>query len=194
MFGNRLEPSTREPGYIPAWCAFALSNLYGSLGFIMGGNRFWHPTAQRTRWARETYLRVTIPRITRLCVQSFQALHKNSFSSPKNHPSGRVFFFGFGSYFFWFLGPKSAAVFRPHFLRTRLLNGAKRGPFSGRTFRVHEFAFFSFPARAGGYAEGRSEPLQNRRVWAAVSGHWSAHVSWTWIRWSVPFFIPAVHV
>ena len=105
-----------------------------------------------------------------------------------------AFFFGFGSYFFWFLGPKSAAVFRPHFLRTRLLNGAKRGPFSGRTFRVHEFAFFSFPARAGGYAEGRSEPLQNRRVWAAVSGHWSAHVSWTWIRWSVPFFIPAVHV
>ena len=90
MFGNRLEPSTREPGYIPAWCAFALSHLYGSLGFIMGGNRFWHPTAQRTRWARETYLRVTIPRITRLCVQSFQALQKNSFSSPKNPPSGRL--------------------------------------------------------------------------------------------------------
>ena len=149
MFGNRLEPSTREPGYIPAWCAFALSNLYGSLGFIMGGNRSWHPTAQRTRWARETYLRVTIPHITRLCVQSFQALQKNSFSSPKNHPSGRVFFV-FGSYFFWFPGPKSAAIFRPRFLRTRLFNGAKRGPFSGRTFRVHEFALFLFPARAGG--------------------------------------------
>ena len=157
MFGNRLEPSTREPGYISVWCAFALSNLYGSLGFIMGGNRFWHPTAQRTRWARETYLRVTIPRITRLCVQSFQALHKNSFSSPKNHPSGRVFF-RFRVLIFLVPGAKKCgrfpaslsknsltkrgqkgAVFRPHFSGSRIraffVSGSRRGV-RRRSFRT----------------------------------------------------------
>ena len=124
-------------------------------------------------------------RVSLDCVSSlFRPCKRTVSAHPKITPRvaffsgfGSRFFFGFGSNFFGFPGPKSAAVFRPHFLRTRLLNGAKRGPFSGRTFRVHEFAFFSFPARAGGVAEGRSEPLQNRRVWAAVSGHWSAHVS-----------------
>ena len=60
------------------------------------------------------------------------------------------------------------ATFRPHFKSTLLLNGAKLGPFSGRTFRDHEFDFFRSGARSAESQFARPEVTRNGRLWKTI--------------------------